>query len=126
MCVGKSNSHNEVWITAPNCTERLLLVRIFSSIVNILGNFSTRSCIRTPRRKITEDIYSSSNILLVVNILFRHVPSHAPEKSTLHLSVQLALRNHTLSCANYFFRNLIRFFLSYSSTINLSCEYYRL
>ena len=51
-------------ITALNCTERLLLVRIFSSIVSILGNFSTRTCIRTPRRKITEDTYSSSNILL--------------------------------------------------------------
>ena len=92
FCCSKSNSHNEVWITAPNCTERLLLVRIFSSIVNILGNFSTRSCIRTPRRKITEDIYSSSNILLERKCTFWHVPSHAPKKSTLHLSVQLALR----------------------------------
>ena len=35
------------------------------------------------------------------------------------------VRNHTLSCANYFFRNLIRFFLSYFSTTNLLCEYYR-
>ena len=27
--VQKSNLHNEVWIRAPICTERLLLVRIF-------------------------------------------------------------------------------------------------
>ena len=47
-----------------NLQRKVLLVRIFSSIVNILGNFSTHSCIHTPCRKITEDIYSSSNILL--------------------------------------------------------------
>ena len=41
-------------------------------------------------RKLTPRTY----ILLDRKCTFRHVPSHAPEKSTLHLSVQLALRTY--------------------------------